>query len=236
MPLVLVTTLQTSRLLKPHKTKQYGTNRRSPLHVLLYLDGMVKQSPDNETPQHPKQIWNTTPSPALTLTPATRPQRLAVTSPTSASRTPSASSPSSPPIHSSRDTFAGSTGRHWSVALPRWQRLCAVSPHVATETQENPPIMNKPQITPGLWHVGTNPGPIVYGQKGEQVTGWNALLDDEENRANCRAIAAVPDLLRALEKCHVFMRELQTGGYCIDCDHEKDVTQGALEKAGYTFP
>jgi hypothetical protein len=90
--------------------------------------------------------------------------------------------------------------------------------------------MNKPQITPGLWHVGTNPGPIVYGYKGEQVTGWNALLDGEENQANYRAITAVPDLLAALERALSVIEDLD-----YPANSPASYLKEALEKAGYTF-
>lgn len=90
--------------------------------------------------------------------------------------------------------------------------------------------MKRPNITPGGWHVGTNPGPIVYGQKGEQVTGWNVLLEDGENQANCQAIAALPDLLAALEAA--LLR--------LDSHDEQSAPEAlqirqALVKAGYTF-
>jgi len=96
--------------------------------------------------------------------------------------------------------------------------------------------MKRPNITPGSWHVGTNPGPIVYGQKGEQVTGWNALLEDGENQANCQAIAALPDLLAALEAALSLLE-------CAN-DHQREAgrleydtqtAKNALIKAGYTF-
>lgn len=53
------------------------------------------------------------------------------------------------------------------------------------------------QITPGPWHVGMSPGPMVYGPRGE----WIARCDmettpREEAAANACAIAAVPDLVK----------------------------------------
>lgn len=53
--------------------------------------------------------------------------------------------------------------------------------------------------TPGPWHVGMRPGPMIYGPKGEQVADLSAdLLMVEERQANLRLIAAAPDLLEAL--------------------------------------
>jgi hypothetical protein len=59
--------------------------------------------------------------------------------------------------------------------------------------------MNTPTHTPGPWHVGFKPGPIVYGLQGEQVANlFEPLIDAEENKANARLIAASPELLDAL--------------------------------------
>lgn len=56
--------------------------------------------------------------------------------------------------------------------------------------------------TPGPWHIGMRPGPIVYGPAGEQVVSLlDPLVVDSENRANAHLIAAAPDLLAALEAC-----------------------------------
>ena len=52
--------------------------------------------------------------------------------------------------------------------------------------------------TPGPWHIGMRPGPIVYGPQGEQVADLRAdLLPPGENRANARLIAAAPKVLAA---------------------------------------
>ena len=57
----------------------------------------------------------------------------------------------------------------------------------------------KAQHTPGPWHVGMKPGPIVYGPNGEQVASLVVpMLPEEENRANAHLIAAAPELLAAL--------------------------------------
>ena len=55
--------------------------------------------------------------------------------------------------------------------------------------------------TPGPWHVGMKPGPIVYGPQGEQVANMHvAMLDQEEHKANARLIASAPELLEMLEQ------------------------------------
>ncbi len=57
-----------------------------------------------------------------------------------------------------------------------------------------------PKHTPGPWHVGMKPGPLVYGPQGEQIVNMTEpMLFDEENAENARLIAAAPDLLAALQ-------------------------------------
>lgn len=68
--------------------------------------------------------------------------------------------------------------------------------------------MPKHTHTPGPWRVGMRPGPMVYGPKGEQVTSINVMIDEPENVANCRLIAAAPDMLVALEQARDTLREL----------------------------
>lgn len=53
--------------------------------------------------------------------------------------------------------------------------------------------------TPGPWHVGMRPGPIIYGTKGDQVADLRGFLDIDETSANARLIAAAPDLLDAMQ-------------------------------------
>lgn len=53
--------------------------------------------------------------------------------------------------------------------------------------------------TPGPWHVGMRPGPIVYGPEGEQIANMHVpMLPAEEHRANARLIAEAPAMLDAL--------------------------------------
>lgn len=52
--------------------------------------------------------------------------------------------------------------------------------------------------TPGPWHVGMRPGPMIYAKDG----GWVARCDlslMSDQAANARLIAAAPDLLAACE-------------------------------------
>ena len=52
--------------------------------------------------------------------------------------------------------------------------------------------MSTPNHTPGPWHVGLRPGPMVYGPQGEQIVGINVMLDRDEVLANMKFIAAAP--------------------------------------------
>ena len=62
--------------------------------------------------------------------------------------------------------------------------------------------------TPGPWHLGMQPGPIVYGPNGEQVADLRkGMLHRDEDVANIRLIAAAPDLLAALEAFNAWRNE-----------------------------
>lgn len=91
--------------------------------------------------------------------------------------------------------------------------------------------MKRPNITPGPWHIGINPGPIVYGPKSEQVANMHvAMLPRDEHRANARAIAAVPALLEALELL------TDTSNALCPVDHPAfSKARAALIAAGYQF-
>jgi hypothetical protein len=55
--------------------------------------------------------------------------------------------------------------------------------------------------TPGPWHIGMKPGPIVYGPQGEQVANMlPCMLERDEHNANARLIAAAPALLEIVER------------------------------------
>ena len=56
--------------------------------------------------------------------------------------------------------------------------------------------------TPGPWHIGMKPGPMVYGPQGEQVVGINVMLDIDEVTANARFIAAAPAMYEALQDAY----------------------------------
>jgi hypothetical protein len=102
--------------------------------------------------------------------------------------------------------------------------------------------MKAPNTTPGPWRIKGEEGMPTDCYIASHVRGGEAIAEArtthrlrwDEARANAQAIAALPELLEALEKCHAFFREMQTGGYAIDCDHEADTARAALLKAGYT--
>jgi hypothetical protein len=61
--------------------------------------------------------------------------------------------------------------------------------------------------TPGPWHIGMKPGPMIYGSDSSQVADLRGdLLDRGEAQANARLIAAAPDLLAAISRAVEFMR------------------------------
>ena len=60
--------------------------------------------------------------------------------------------------------------------------------------------MTTPNHTPGPWHVGLKPGPMVYGPQGEQIVGLNVMLDSDEVLANAKFIASAPAMYEALQQ------------------------------------
>ena len=61
--------------------------------------------------------------------------------------------------------------------------------------------------TPGPWHVGLKPGPMVYGPQGEQIVGLNVLLDSNEVLANAKFIAAAPAMYEALKELVTYLQD-----------------------------
>ena len=59
--------------------------------------------------------------------------------------------------------------------------------------------MNTPKHTPGPWHVGLKPGPMVYGPQGEQIVGLNVMLDSDEVLANAKFIATAPAMYKTIQ-------------------------------------
>lgn len=67
---------------------------------------------------------------------------------------------------------------------------------------------NESKHTPGPWHVGIKPGPILYGTKGEQIADLRGhWLEDSEHMANVRLIAAAPALLEAVKNVPLMWSE-----------------------------
>lgn len=63
--------------------------------------------------------------------------------------------------------------------------------------------------TPGPWHVGMKPGPMVYGPQGEQIVGVNLMLDAGEVTANARLIAEAPAMLDELYRLLPFIEDAE---------------------------
>ena len=67
--------------------------------------------------------------------------------------------------------------------------------------------MSTPKHTPGPWHVGLRPGPMVYGPQGEQIVGINVMLDRDEVLANMKFIAAAPAMYEALKELVAYLQD-----------------------------
>lgn len=88
--------------------------------------------------------------------------------------------------------------------------------------------------TPGPWHIGMKPGPMIYGSKGEQVADLTArLLPDDETTGNARLIAAAPELLAALEDALDMLKTLEAHGVPVSTSGRAamDRYQAAIAKA-----
>lgn len=84
------------------------------------------------------------------------------------------------------------------------------------------------------------PKNMVYGPNGEQVTAYNVMLPDEELKANAQAIAALPDLLTAMEQMKPIIEAFLKDELSVTTIREAgdifhDAYLPALTKAGCTF-
>lgn len=91
--------------------------------------------------------------------------------------------------------------------------------------------MKRPNITPGKWNKNSF---TVSGPIGDRIADCNASTgkSDAEKEANARAVAALPDLLAALEHMHTLLNSPppnKPGGV------SREKIKSALIKAGYTF-
>ena len=88
--------------------------------------------------------------------------------------------------------------------------------------------------TPGPWHVGLKPGPMVYGPQGEQIVGINVMLDRDEVLANAKFIAAAPAMYDALQQSLVLVElaALEEWGRAVRGEQQPPTTEARdrLEK------
>lgn len=69
--------------------------------------------------------------------------------------------------------------------------------------------MANPKHTPGPWHVGMKPGPMIYGPNGEWVADMsNTTLPDDERMANVHIVRSATELLEALMIVRTLMGEI----------------------------
>ena len=101
--------------------------------------------------------------------------------------------------------------------------------------------MKKPNITPGPWEIGPSYPFIRYSdptthyvlETGRMTLTQSPSLEDE-SKANAQAIAAVPDLLAALERL-LACPDLQLDAMEPESLEAMADARAALTKAGYTF-
>ena len=93
--------------------------------------------------------------------------------------------------------------------------------------------MKKPNITPGPWAATNVNGTYVVRDKSGRTVSENPGVTYTDD-ANAQAIAALPDLLAALEGCLQSLERMPEteGAYKWTCIAQ---AKAALTKAGYTF-
>ena len=110
--------------------------------------------------------------------------------------------------------------------------------------------MKRPNITEGPWNlVVKGPSLNQHGEPYRIIQTSDAALDigapecmAEEHEANCKAIASVPNLLAALERCLPEWCNEDDGTAsdgAVACElsyGDLRAIKTALTKAGYTFP
>lgn len=90
--------------------------------------------------------------------------------------------------------------------------------------------MTRPPITPGPWSISPEDVYLIETETW-YIAAAHAFVGDGESTANARAIAALPDLLAALETALSVIEDLP-----YPANHPADNLRAALTKAGYTFP
>lgn len=95
----------------------------------------------------------------------------------------------------------------------------------------------KTQHTPGPWHIGMNPGPIIYGPKGEQIADCSSItMLKEENKANATLIVRAANSHQALvELAQELLRECEivkkADHLCLNHDTFAEKARAALKLA-----
>lgn len=101
--------------------------------------------------------------------------------------------------------------------------------------------MKKPNITPGPWEARGSFNDIVATTPDLTIACVNRGNPALDSLANAQAIAAVPDLLEALEPFAAYFSEVPTSGgngtrvspsFTVQ---QRQAARAALTKAGYTF-
>lgn len=91
------------------------------------------------------------------------------------------------------------------------------------------------EFTPGPWHVGMKPGPIIYGPKGDQVADLRGdLMLPSEQLANVRLIVAAPELyeaLLAISRAHESGNNGAYMGEAVLCGYFAEKARQALARA-----
>ena len=98
--------------------------------------------------------------------------------------------------------------------------------------------MKRPNITPGKWSIGINPGEVFSADRNKRIVDNSYVptecsrveYSEQERVDNARAIAALPDLLEALEAC-LLRLDAHDDQSAPECTQARK----ALIKAGYTL-
>ena len=100
--------------------------------------------------------------------------------------------------------------------------------------KKNKHTMKKPEITPGPWLLRTALYSAHITNGGLPVADVQAC-HDQKWRENSRAIAALPDLLEALENLVIACDTAPPVSFLQHISEVNKRARAALTKAGYTF-
>ncbi len=99
--------------------------------------------------------------------------------------------------------------------------------------------MKRPELTPGPWHAEECASHIAVSRQGWPRDAWQiaSFGHQKHDAANAQAIAALPDLLAALEDIFPILMASDQSATDKGMENSKRIAalRGVMIRAGYTF-